>query len=121
MNEPTPAEEGGAPGGVRTVRSAAPAATRLVLVRHGEAACNVGGVVGGRRGCTGLTELGRRQATALATQNAQTMIQLQVEHARMRSEMLQVLTPDQKTKFQQLEAKHAQRWQKHASSESSSN
>jgi protein CpxP len=43
---------------------------------------------------------------ALATQNAQTMIEMQVQHARMKSEMLQVLTPDQKTKFQQLEAEH---------------
>jgi probable phosphoglycerate mutase len=39
--------------------------TRLVLVRHGEAVCNVAGVVGGRRGCTGLTELGVAQAEAL--------------------------------------------------------
>jgi periplasmic protein CpxP/Spy len=54
------------------------------------------------------------KTTALATQNAQTMIQLEVEHARIKSEMLQVLTPDQKTKFQQLEAKHAGRMQKNA-------
>jgi protein CpxP len=50
---------------------------------------------------------------ALATQNAQTMINVEVEHARMKSEMLQVLTADQKTKFQQLEAKHEARMQKH--------
>ncbi len=41
-------------------------ATRIVLVRHGEAVCNVNGIVGGVRGCTGLTELGRRQVSALA-------------------------------------------------------
>lgn len=49
------------------------------------------------------------KVTALATQNAQTMIELEVEHAKIKSEMLQVLTADQKTKFQQLEAKHASR------------
>jgi probable phosphoglycerate mutase len=36
-----------------------------VLVRHGEAVCNVAGVVGGPSGCTGLTELGVRQAEGL--------------------------------------------------------
>jgi periplasmic protein CpxP/Spy len=50
---------------------------------------------------------------ALATQNAQTMIELQVQHARVKSEMLQVLTADQKTKYQQLEAKHEARMEKH--------
>ena len=39
--------------------------TRLVLVRHGEATCNVQAIVGGPTGCTGLTETGRRQAEAL--------------------------------------------------------
>jgi probable phosphoglycerate mutase len=39
--------------------------TRLVLVRHGEAQSYVDGVVGGHRGCTGLSDLGRRQAEAL--------------------------------------------------------
>ena len=39
--------------------------TRLVLVRHGEAQCHVEQVVGGLRGCTGLSDLGRRQADAL--------------------------------------------------------
>ena len=38
--------------------------TRLVLVRHGEAECNVAGIVGGPQGCTGLTDLGRVQAAA---------------------------------------------------------
>ena len=54
-----------APAGMRTVPEPA-GGTRVVLVRHGEAACNVGGIVGGRRGCTGLTPAGRRQAEALA-------------------------------------------------------
>lgn len=61
------------------------------------------------------------KATALATQNAQNMIQLEVEHAKIKSEMLQVLTPDQKTKYQQLEAKHEARMQRHMSSPPSSN
>jgi probable phosphoglycerate mutase len=38
---------------------------RLVLVRHGEAHAGFSGVIGGRMGCTGLTDLGRRQAEAL--------------------------------------------------------
>lgn len=40
--------------------------TELVLVRHGQAACNVTGIVGGPRGCTGLTPTGRDQVTHLA-------------------------------------------------------
>ncbi|MHB8681816.1 MAG: histidine phosphatase family protein [Acidimicrobiales bacterium] len=56
----------GAPDGVRIVSPQAESATRLVLVRHGEAVCGVTGVVGGPRGCTGLSELGRTQAEALA-------------------------------------------------------
>lgn len=39
--------------------------TRIVLVRHGEAQCHVDQVVGGPKGCTGLSERGRRQAQAL--------------------------------------------------------
>jgi periplasmic protein CpxP/Spy len=50
---------------------------------------------------------------ALATQQSQTMIELAVQHARIQSEMLQVLTPDQKTKFAQLQAKREQRMQQH--------
>ncbi len=49
-----------------------PHGTRLILVRHGEAQCNVAGVVGGPLGCTGLTELGREQARALARRCART-------------------------------------------------
>lgn len=52
---------------------------------------------------------------ALATQNAQAAIELEVQHARVQSEMMQVLTPDQKTKFEQLEAKHESRMHKHMS------
>ncbi len=56
---------GSPPVGVRTVAPASLGATRLVLVRHGEARCNVTGVCGGQRGCTGLTERGVAQVAAL--------------------------------------------------------
>jgi probable phosphoglycerate mutase len=46
------------PNGYRT-------GVRLVLVRHGEAYAGFSGVIGGQQGCTGLTQLGRRQAEAL--------------------------------------------------------
>ena len=39
--------------------------TRLVLVRHGEAQAYLDQVVAGEKGCKGLSDLGRRQATAL--------------------------------------------------------
>lgn len=50
---------------------------------------------------------------ALATQQSQTMIELAVQHARIKSEMVQVLTADQKAKLAQFEAKRAQRMQRH--------
>jgi probable phosphoglycerate mutase len=54
------------PDGIRTVPAMATAhATRVVLVRHGEAECNVSGVCGGPRGCRGLTPYGVRQVEAL--------------------------------------------------------
>lgn len=39
--------------------------TRIVIVRHGEAQTFVDQVIGGAKGCTGLSERGRRQAAAL--------------------------------------------------------
>ncbi len=60
------------PPGIRTVVVPDGSRTRIVVVRHGEAACNVGGVVGGPRGCTGLTPDGRRQATALGVRLVET-------------------------------------------------
>ncbi len=62
----------GVPRSVRTVPPVEPGATRVVLVRHGEAACNVNGVVGGPVGCTGLTDRGREQVGALAARLAET-------------------------------------------------
>jgi len=53
------------PQGFRT-SGEEPRGTRLLLVRHGEAGCNVAGVVGGPNGCTGLTEVGREQVLELA-------------------------------------------------------
>ena len=38
---------------------------RLILVRHGDAHAGFAGVISGRNGCVGLTDLGRRQAEAL--------------------------------------------------------
>jgi 2,3-bisphosphoglycerate-dependent phosphoglycerate mutase len=55
----------GVPTGVRRIVGPTDGATRIVLVRHGEAVCNVNGIVGGVIGCTGLTDLGRRQISAL--------------------------------------------------------
>jgi probable phosphoglycerate mutase len=53
------------PAGIRTVPPFSPTATRLVLIRHGEAVCNVSGVCGGTIGCQGLTDTGRRQVELL--------------------------------------------------------
>ena len=39
--------------------------TRLVLIRHGESNTTVARVLGGPRTCSGLSELGRRQAERL--------------------------------------------------------
>lgn len=41
------------------------AQTRIVLVRHGESKAQEGRFVGGHSGCTGLSDLGVRQVTAL--------------------------------------------------------
>jgi probable phosphoglycerate mutase len=53
-----------APAGMRT-RGPKPTGARIVIVRHGEALCNLHGRFGGTVGCGGLTELGVRQAEAL--------------------------------------------------------
>ena len=54
------------PAGVRTTPPGDAGATRIVLVRHGEAICNVEGVVGGLSGCRGLTPKGVDQVGSLA-------------------------------------------------------
>jgi probable phosphoglycerate mutase len=45
---------------------------RLILVRHGDAVAGFSGIVGGERGCAGLTPLGRRQAELLRDDLAHT-------------------------------------------------
>ena len=46
--------------------------TRLVLIRHGQSVAMVERVAGGDRGCRGLSDLGHRQAAALAARLAAT-------------------------------------------------
>jgi len=53
------------------------------------------------------------KATAIATQEAQTHIQMQVEHAKIASQMYQLLSSDQKAKVADMMAKHQQRMQEH--------
>jgi len=53
------------PPGIRTMGPTDPSATTVVLIRHGEAVCNVSGVCGGPIGCTGLTDRGRAQVAVL--------------------------------------------------------
>ena len=50
---------------------------------------------------------------ALATQNSQTMIEVEVAHARIKSEIMQILTADQKAKLAQIEANHESHMGKH--------
>lgn len=50
---------------------------------------------------------------ALATQGSQTMIELQVQHARIKAELTALLTADQKTKLTQIEAEHEQQMKNH--------
>ncbi len=61
--------KGSAPGPAETypraVTTSDAPATRLLLVRHGESEVTVRRVIGGPRTCSGLSELGRRQAVAL--------------------------------------------------------
>jgi probable phosphoglycerate mutase len=59
-------------GPARIVEPPRPDATRVVLVRHGESVCGRTGIVGGHRGCSGLTGVGRAEAGALAARLAAT-------------------------------------------------
>src|SRR5258706_3017426 len=56
---------------------------------------------------------------ALAAQNTQTMTELFVQKARIHAELIQILTPDQKTKLAQVKAKHEARMQEHMQSSAS--
>jgi len=53
------------PEGIRTISAQPETTTRVVMIRHGEAVCNVSGVCGGRLRCEGLTPRGRRQVEGL--------------------------------------------------------
>ena len=53
------------------------------------------------------------KATALATQESQIHIQMQVEHLKMASQMYQLLSADQKAKVSDMMAKHQQMMQQH--------
>lgn len=57
MNEP--------PDSLRMIPARPLVATKMVLIRHGESACSRAGVVGGHKGCTGLSDKGVREAQAL--------------------------------------------------------
>jgi len=59
------------------------------------------------------------KAQTIATQESQTHIQLEVQKARIHSELYQLLTADQKTKLAQFLAKHEQRMQQHMQEKSS--
>jgi Spy/CpxP family protein refolding chaperone len=49
----------------------------------------------------------------LATQQAQTLIELAVQQTRIHSELFQVLTSDQQAKMKEVEARHEARMQRH--------
>jgi probable phosphoglycerate mutase len=44
--------------------------TELIMARHGQGVCNAAGVIGGQRGCSGLSPLGRQQSLRIAAQLA---------------------------------------------------
>jgi probable phosphoglycerate mutase len=52
-------------------------AGEVVLVRHGQGECNAAGVIGGRRGCWGLSDLGRWQSERLGER----LVQMHQERA----------------------------------------
>ncbi|CAN5663569.1 histidine phosphatase family protein [soil metagenome] len=54
------------------MRAAPATTTRLVLIRHGQSQVQLDGIVGGTKGCRGLSELGVRQAEALRDRLART-------------------------------------------------
>jgi protein CpxP len=53
------------------------------------------------------------KATAIASQEAQTHVQIEVEHAKIGSQIYQLLSSDQKAKVADMMAKHQQRMQEH--------
>jgi protein CpxP len=61
------------------------------------------------------------KARAIATQQAQNMIELEVQKARIESEMFQVLTPDQKAKMVEFMNRRQERFMKHAQEQPAQN
>jgi periplasmic protein CpxP/Spy len=57
------------------------------------------------------------KATAIATQESQAHIQLEVEHAKLASQIYQLLSSDQKAKVADIIAQHQQRMQEHMQKE----
>jgi Spy/CpxP family protein refolding chaperone len=57
------------------------------------------------------------KAAAIASQEAQTHVQLQVEHAKIAAQIYQLLSSDQKAKVSDMMAKHQQRMQEHMQKE----
>ena len=53
------------------------------------------------------------KAAVIATQESQTHMQLEVEHAKLASQIYQVLSSDQKAKVADIIAQHQQRMQEH--------
>ena len=53
------------------------------------------------------------KAAAIASQEAQTHVQLEVEHAKIASQIYQLLNSDQKAKVADMIAKHQQRMEQH--------
>ncbi|HZQ67528.1 MAG TPA: Spy/CpxP family protein refolding chaperone [Terriglobales bacterium] len=53
------------------------------------------------------------KAREIATQQSQNLVEMEVQKARMFSEIYQVLTPDQRTKAKQFLDRHEERMQKH--------
>ena len=61
------------------------------------------------------------QVRTLAAQQSQTITELIVQKARIESEMLQILNPDQKTKFKEMIDKHEQSMMNHLQNQSTEN
>ena len=57
------------------------------------------------------------KAAAIAGQESQTHMQIEVEHARIASQIYQLLSADQKAKVADLIAQHQQRMQEHMQKE----
>jgi Spy/CpxP family protein refolding chaperone len=62
---------------------------------------------------TGSGNFDSAKAAAIASQEAQTHVQLEVEHAKIASQIYQLLNSDQKAKVADMIAKHQQRMEQH--------